>query len=103
MNKYILYRIGIVEEDDEDRDEVEAEEMVAVEFGDTIDDVLENLLRAVRDDLSEMPEYAQCEVNAYGPHSENCSGNTYDMMGVVCPPAAEKNILIDYIVEEEEA
>ena len=30
MNKYILYRIGVVEEDDEDRDEVEAEEMVAI-------------------------------------------------------------------------
>lgn len=53
--------------------------------------------------LSEMPEYAQCEVDAYGPHFENCSGNTYDMMGVVIPPVAEKNILVDYIVEEEEA
>ena len=103
MNKYILYRIGGVEEDDEDRDEVEAEEMVAVEYGDSIDAVLDNLLRAVRDDLSEMPEYAQCEVDAYGPHFENCSGNTYDMMGVVIPPVAEKNILVDYIVEEEEA
>ena len=40
MNKYILYRIGVVEEDDEDRDEVEAEEMVAVEYGDSIDAVL---------------------------------------------------------------
>lgn len=103
MNKYVLYRIGIVEEDEEDREEVEAEELVAVEYGNSIDDVLDNLLRAVRDDLSEMPEYAQCEVNAYGPHFEYRSGNTYDMTGVVCPPAAEKNILIDYIVEEEEA
>ena len=46
MNKYILYRIGVVEEDDEDRDEVEAEEMVAVEYGDSIDAVLDNLLRS---------------------------------------------------------
>ena len=103
MNKYILYRIGILEEDDVNRDEGEAEEMVAVEYGDSIDAVLESLLRAVRDDLSEMPEYAQCGVDAYGPHFENCSGNTYDMMGVVIPPVAEKNILVDYIVEEEEA
>ena len=103
MNKYILYRTGICDEDEDRPDEVEAEEMVAVEFGDSIDAVLDSLLRAVRDDLSEMPEYAQCEVFAYGPHFENCSGNTYDMMGVISPPVAEKNILVDYIVEEEEA
>lgn len=50
---------------------VRKHELVAVEIGKSIDDVADALIRAVRDDLAEMPEYA------------------------------EKNILIDYGVIEE--
>ena len=40
-------------------------ELVAVETGKSIDDVADALIRAVRDDLAEMPEYAHCETAAY--------------------------------------
>ena len=40
---------------------VRKHELVAVETGKSIDDVADALIRAVRDDLAEMPEYAHCE------------------------------------------
>ena len=40
---------------------VRKHELVAVETGKSIDDVANALIRAVRDDLAEMPEYAHCE------------------------------------------
>ena len=39
---------------------VRKHELVAVETGKNIDDVAEALIRDVRDDLAEMPEYAHC-------------------------------------------
>ena len=39
---------------------VRKHELVAVETGKSIDDVANALIRAVRDDLAEMPEYAHC-------------------------------------------
>ena len=45
MSKYVLYRTAI---DDQPIDE----ELVAVEFGASFEDVLEDLLQAIRDDLS---------------------------------------------------
>ena len=44
---------------------VRKHELVAVETGKNIDDVADALIRAVRDDLAEMPEYAHCETAAY--------------------------------------
>ena len=44
---------------------VRKHELVAVETGKNIDDVAEALIRDVRDDLAEMPEYAHCETAAY--------------------------------------
>ena len=46
---------------------VRKHELVAVETGKNIDDVAEALIRDVRDDLAEMPEYAHCETAAYAP------------------------------------
>ena len=46
---------------------VRKHELVAVETGKSIDDVADALIRAVRDDLAEMPEYAHCETAAYAP------------------------------------
>ena len=46
---------------------VRKHELVAVETGKNIDDVADALIRAVRDDLAEMPEYAHCETAAYAP------------------------------------
>ena len=48
---------------------VRKHELVAVETGKSIDDVADALIRAVRDDLAEMPEYAHCETAAYVPVS----------------------------------
>ena len=39
---------------------VRKHELVAVETGKNIDDAADALIRAVRDDLAEMPEYAHC-------------------------------------------
>ena len=80
-------------------------ELVAVEIGKNIDDVADALIRAVRDDLAEMPEYAHCETAAYAPEPvqehRRVRCYQYEMMGVVYPQYAEKNILIDYGVIEE--
>ena len=46
---------------------VRKHELVAVETGKSIDDVANALIRAVRDDLAEMPEYTHCETAAYAP------------------------------------
>ena len=63
------------------------------------------IIRAVRDDLAEMPEYAHCETAAYAPEPvqehRRVRRYQYEMMGVVYPQYAEKNILIDYGVIEE--
>ena len=46
---------------------VRTHKLVAVETGKSIDDVSDALIRAVRDDLAEMPEYAHCETAAHAP------------------------------------
>ena len=86
---------------------VRKHELVAVETGKSIDDVADALIRAVRDDLAEMPEYAHCETAAYAPEPVKSFRRVrryrYEMMGIVYPKYAEENVLIDYgIIEEEE-
>ena len=83
-------------------------ELVAVEIGSSIEEITDALIRAVRDDLAEMPEYACCETAAYAPELVKSFRRVrryrYEMMGIVYPKCAKENILIDYgIVEEEEA
>ena len=100
MMKYKLFRSP------SDLDKaVRKHELVAVETGKSIDDVAEALIRDVRDDLAEMPEYAHCETAAYAPEPiqehRRVRRYQYEMMGVVYPQYAEKNILIDYGVIEE--
>ena len=51
--KYILYRsLGSIDKD------VKKHEIVGVEFGDSIDDVADDLIRDAADDLAALPEYA---------------------------------------------
>ena len=80
-------------------------ELVAVEIGGSIEEVTDALIRAVRDDLAEMPEYAHCKPAAYAPEPvqehRRVRRYQYEMMGIVYPQYAEKNILIDYGVIEE--
>ena len=82
-------------------------ELVAVEIGSSIEEVTDALIRAVRDDLAEMPEYAHCETAAYAPEPiksfRRVKRYRYEMIGIIYQKYAEENILIDYgIVEEEE-
>ena len=92
--KYILYRsFGDLDKD------IKKHELVAVETGKNIDDVA--------DDLAGMPEYEHCETAAYAPEPvkdfRKVRRYQYEMMGIVYPPNADKNILIDFgIVEKEE-
>lgn len=100
--KYLLYRsFGDLDKD------VKKHELVAVEYGDDIDGVTEALIKSAADDLAGMPEYEHCETAAYAPEPlkdfRRVRRYQYEMMGIVYPPIAEKNILIDYgIVESEE-
>lgn len=103
MKKYTIYRAP----KQVDRD-LGKHELVGVEYGEDIYSVTDALIRAVTADLSENPKYAGCETFAYAPESMKEFHRTeryqYFITGVVSPPVAEKNILIDYgIVETEEA
>jgi len=68
---------------------VRKHELVAVETGKSIDDVADALIRAVRDDLAEMPEYAHCETAAYAPELVKSFRRVrryrYEMMGACLP------------------
>ena len=100
--KYLLYRsFGDLDKD------VKKHELVAVEYGNDIDGVTEALIKAAADDLAGMPEYEHCETAAYAPEPikdfRKVRCYQYEMMGIVYPPNAEKNILVDFgIVETEE-
>lgn len=100
--KYILYRsFGSIDRD------VKKHELVGVEIGCDIDEVTDALIRDAADDLAALPEYEHCETVAYAPEPikehRRVKRYQYEMMGVVYPPHAEKNILIDFgIVEAEE-
>lgn len=92
-------------------DEPRKYELVAVEFGNSIDEVMPALIQDVNDDLAGLPEYKGCHTAAYLESSEGSIGTLdscidegdFGMMGVVYPLVAEKNILFDYdvMVEEE--
>ena len=96
--KYKLYRsFGDLDKD------VKKHELVAVEYGSTIEDVEDALIN----DLAGDAEYAGCETSAYAPEPikdfRKVKRYDYEMMGIVYPPHAETNILIDYgIIEESE-
>lgn len=100
--KYKLYRsFGDLDKD------VKKHELVAVEYGSTIEDVEDALIKDVTDDLSGDVEYAGCETSAYVPEPtkdfRKVKRYDYEMMGIVYPPHAETNVLIDYgIIEEPE-
>ncbi len=100
--KYILYRsLGDLDK------AVKKHELVAVEIGKNIDGVADALIKAAADDLAGMPEFEHCETAAYAPEPikdfRKVRRYQYEMTGIVYPPNADKNILIDYgIVETEE-
>jgi len=68
---------------------VRKHELVAVETGKNNDDVADALIRAVRNDLAEMPECAHCETAAFAPEPVKSFRRVrryrYEMMGIVYP------------------
>jgi len=100
--KYTLYRsFGSIDKD------VKKHELVAVEFGNNIDEVTNALIKDAADDLAALPEYAHCETAAYAPERikehRRVKRYQYEMMGIAYPPYADKNILIDFgVIEEQE-
>ena len=98
--KYKLYRsLGNLDRD------IKKHVLVAVEIGKSIEDVENELIRDVTDDLAESEEYKGCDTSAYAPEPvrmfRRVKRYSYEMTGVIFPPHAEKNILIDYGVIEE--
>ena len=97
--KYLLYRSP----GDLDRS-VRKHELVAVEYGKNIDEVTNALIKAAADDLSAMPEYENCETAAYAPEPvpsfRRVRRYQYEMMGIVYPRYADKNVLIDFGIME---
>ena len=100
--KYKLYRsFGNLDKD------VRRHELVAVEYGTNLEAVTDALIHAVSDDLAGTPEYASYKTAAFAPapvkEFRRVRRYDYEMTGIVYPPYADKNILIDYgIIEESE-
>ncbi len=96
MNKYLINRLL-----DEDGDEDMGEELVAVEYGTSFDDVADRLCQAVCDDLAEMPENKGCEVLCRFDEI-SVEGGKIEAVGIVEPPNAPKNRLVYYVIRVEE-
>lgn len=100
--KYKLYRsFGDLDK------QVKKHILVAVEYGPDIFAVEDDLIRDVTDELGNDPEYAGCDTYAYAPEEVHCTRRVkryaYEMRGVVSPPNAPENILIDFgIIETDE-
>ena len=99
--KYLLYRsLGNLDKD------VKKHELVGVEYGDSIDDVTEALIKTAADDLAALPEYEHCTTAAYAPEPvkefRRVKRYDYEMMGIVYPAFGEKNTLIDFGIIEKE-
>lgn len=101
MKKYKLYRsLGDLDK------HVRQHELVAVENGKDIFSVTDSLIHAVIDDLQESEEYHNFKATAYAPEPINKNIHRvkrydYEMLGVVMPTNADKNILIYYGIIEE--
>lgn len=94
--KYVLYRsVGSLNR------QIEKHELVAVEFGQTIEDVSDKLRQSVYEDISKLPEYAGCVFNVVLPEKIKEAGKyQYLMTGVIEPPFASQNMILEYGVME---
>lgn len=98
--KYKLFRsLGNLDQ------QVLKHELVAVEYGKNIDEVASTLVKRATEDLAGLTEYEHCETGAYAPellHSHRrVKRYQYEMTGVVSPPKAAENILIEFGIMEE--
>ena len=100
--KYKLYRsFGDLDKD------VKKHELVAVEYGNSIEEVEDALIKDVADDLAGDEKYAGCETAAYAPEPvkdfRKVKRYAYEMMGIVYRPDADKNVLVDYGITESDS
>jgi len=98
MNKYTVYRLPV------DKSEPRSDaELVVVEYGMDIIEATPKLIKAVTSELSAMPEYKDCDTSAYEPEEINKGRKyQYKMQGVVSPPNASQNILVDFVIKEKD-
>ena len=100
--KYKVYRsLGDLDK------QVKKHTLIAVEYGKDIYDVTPALVKAVTDELINSPEYDKCDAWANAQEEigsfRRVKRYNYEMLGVVSPPNAPENILIDFgIIETDE-
>ena len=68
-------------------------ELVAVETGKNIDDVADALIRAVRDDLAEMPEYAHCETACISYHCPSFLSIGLSILPEICSLGTQSSLV----------
>lgn len=89
--KYVAYR---------ENEDGTSGEIIDVEFGTGIDAVYDQIVQAIRDDLSEDPKYAGCAIDVYP--CERLQDHRYSIQAAVLVPNAPLNDVIDYLVLESE-
>lgn len=100
--KYLLFRsFGRLDKN------VKKHELVDVVISKNIDEAAEALTKAAASALAFLPEYEHCETAAYAPKPiksfRRVKRYQYEILGIVYPPYADKNILIEFgIVEADE-
>lgn len=101
MKKYTVYRT----EGQADRN-LNKHVLIAIEYGEDIDAAADDIIRAVVQDLSEVPEYSGCDIAAWPPEKRDTVKTKryqYYVMGVVDIYNAPTNTLVDYGIIEQEA
>lgn len=104
MNKYKVFRsFGVVDRD------VNKHELVAVEYGDDIYEVTDQLIQAVNDDASGLPQFQKgftAKTEAPEPIDYNIrrvKRYQYYMVAILMPDYGDHNELIEYGIIEEES
>jgi len=83
-------------------------ELVAVEYGDSIHEIVEDLIRAIVDELSGTEEYKGYQFTAELCESKEILGLytnqefNYRMHGIAMPAYGKENLLVDFGVIEKE-
>lgn len=83
---------------------IRTHELIGIEYGEDIYSAADDIIRAVVDDLQETEEYKHAEVSAFAPEPvedfRRSHRYNYYSVGIVSPPHADKNILIEYGIIE---
>lgn len=103
MKKYKVYRSpGTVDQD------VRTHELVAVEYGESIDTVTDRLVEVVNEDATGLPQYQtgfNCMANGPEPielTSRRVKRYQYVMTAILGPDYGETNDLLEYGIMEED-